>query len=288
MRFSIPRSASSTREPTQRSPILVAAAFWLAAMAFTAVFAPWLAPYGYAEQDLLARLQPPAFAGGDPDHWFGTDHLGRDVLSRVIYAIRISMAVALLGALIGAVMGTFLGFLAAHARGLVDEAVMALVDVQAALPFLIFALLVIAFFGNDLVLFVVLVGLHGWERYARLARGLVLDAKTKGYADAARATGLAPWRIYLVHIGPNVASAMIVQLTLNLPETILLEAGLSFLGLGIQPPLTSLGLMLNDARNYIVLYWWLPAVPGTAIFLTTLSVSLLGDALRDRLDRTLR
>ncbi|MEO1089738.1 MAG: ABC transporter permease [Pseudomonadota bacterium] len=268
--------------------MLLIAALWLAIMAVAGLAAPWLAPYGYADQDLMARLRPPALVGGDAAHWLGTDHLGRDVLSRVIYAIRVSMAVALVGALIGAVFGTFLGFLAAHARGVVEESIMALVDVQAALPFLIFALLVIAFFGNDLVLFVLLVGLHGWERYARLARGLVLDAKTKGYAEAARAMGLAPWRIYLVHVGPNVASAMIVQFTLNLPETILLEAGLSFLGLGIQPPLTSLGLMLNDSRNYIVLHWWLPTVPGAAIFLTTLSVSLLGDALRDRLDRALR
>ena len=257
-------------------------------MAALAVLAPLVAPYGYAEQDLLARLLPPAFAGGSADHWLGTDHLGRDILSRVIYAIRVSMTVAVLGALIGAVAGTALGFLAAHFRGWAEETIMALVDVQAAMPFLIFALLVIAFFGNNLVLFVVLVGFHGWERYARLARALVIDAKTTGYADAARAIGLPRWRTYLVHIAPNVASAMVVQLTLNLPETILLEAGLSFLGLGIQPPLTSLGLMLNDSRLYIALYWWLPAVPGLVIFLTTLSVGLLGDAMRDRLDVSLR
>lgn len=272
----------------RRSPALVLAGGWIAFIAAIALFAPLIAPYGYAEQDLLARLQPPAFAGGHPDHLLGTDHLGRDVLSRLIYAIRISMAVALIGAFVGALAGTALGFLAAHLRGLVEEVVMGLVDVQAALPFLIFALLVIAFFGNNLALFVVLVGLFGWERFARLARALVIDANTRGYASAARAVGLSPTRIYLVHIAPNVASAMVVQLTLNLPETILLEAGLSFLGLGIQPPLTSLGLMLNDSRPYIALYWWLPAAPGVVIFATTLSISLLGDALRDRLDATLR
>ena len=257
-------------------------------MALVALLAPLIAPYGYAEQDLLARLSPPSFAGGPPGHLLGTDHLGRDVLSRLIYAIRISMIVAVLGTAIGAIFGSTLGFLAAHFGGVVEEVVMGLVDVQAAVPFLIFALLVIAFFGNDLVLFVVLVGFYGWERFARLARAVVVDAKTRGYAEAARAAGLPPRRIYLVHILPNVASAMVVQLTLNLPETILLEAGLSFLGLGIQPPLTSLGLMLNDARPYIALYWWLPAAPSVAIFLTTLSVSLLGDALRDRLDASLR
>jgi peptide/nickel transport system permease protein len=270
------------------SPVLTLSACWLGLMAVVALFAPFLAPYGYAEQNLLLRLQPPSFAGGPEGFLLGTDHLGRDVFSRVIYAIRISVIVAVIGALIGAVFGTALGFVAAHARGVVEEAIMGLVDVQAALPFLIVALLVIAFFGNNLVLFVALVGLYGWERYARLARALVIDAKTRGYAESARSAGLSPLRIYATHIAPNVAAAMMVQLTLNLPETILLEAGLSFLGLGIQPPLTSLGLMLNDSRPYIALYWWLPAVPGTVIFLTTLSMSLLGDALRDRLDVSLR
>ena len=271
-----------------RPTLLWLAIGWLALMATVALFAPIIAPYGFAEQDLLARLKPPSFAGGPEGHFLGTDHLGRDVLSRLIYAIRISMMVAVLGALIGAAIGTLLGFFAAHFRGLVEETIMGLVDIQAALPFFIFALLVIAFFGSDLTLFVVLVGFFGWERFARLGRALVVDARTHGYAEAARAAGLPPRRIYLVHILPNVLSAMVVQLTLNLPETILLEASLSFLGLGIQPPLTSLGLMLNDARPYIALYWWLPAAPGVVIFLTTLSVSLLGDALRDRLDSSLR
>lgn len=284
MRFSTRRSASSAdrRAP---SAVLVAAGVWLGLMLVLAAVAPMVAPYGYAEQNLLSRLQPPVFEGGTWAHPLGTDHLGRDILSRVVHSIRVSMTVALIGAFIGAVIGTALGALAAHRRGLVDEAIMGLVDVQAAIPFLIFALLIIAFFGNNLALFILLIGLQGWERYARLARGLVLDAQTRGYATSARAMGLPAWRIYLIHIGPNIVGAMAVQLTLNLPETILLEAGLSFLGLGIQPPLTSLGLMLNDSRNYIVLYWWLPAVPGTVIFLTALSISLLGDALRDRLDR---
>ncbi len=289
MRFSILRSASPADSGRRRrSLILTAAGGWLVLMFLVALLAPAIAPYGYAEQNLLARLQPPAFAGGDWAYPLGTDHLGRDVLSRVMHSIRVSMAVAVIGALIGAVVGTALGALAAHCRGLVDEAIMGLVDVQAALPFLIFALLIIAFFGNNLSLFILLIGLQGWERYARLARGLVLDAQTRGYAASARAVGLPPWRIYVFHVAPNIVGAMAVQLTLNLPETILLEAGLSFVGLGIQPPLTSLGLMLNDSRNYIVLYQWLPAAPGAVIFLTALSISLLGDALRDRLDQSRR
>ncbi|MBV7396914.1 ABC transporter permease [Mameliella sediminis] len=257
---------------------------WLAAMCLVALFAPVLAPYGYEEQDLLSRLAPPVFLGGSSDHLLGADHLGRDVLSRLIYAIRISAIVALAGTVIGAVLGTLLGVLAAQWGGLFEEAVMALVDAQSALPFLIFALLIIAFFGNNLALFILLLGFQGWERYARLARGLVLDANTRGYARAARAMGLAEWRVTLIHLAPNIAGAILVQFTINLPETILLEAGLSFVGLGIQPPMTSLGLMLNESRGHMVLHWWLAALPALAIFLTALAISLLGDSLRDRLD----
>ncbi|MAC78686.1 MAG: peptide ABC transporter permease [Rhodobacteraceae bacterium] len=285
MSFSTPSFASRA---ARRRPVgLILAVGWLGAMCLVALFAPLLAPYGYAQQDLLARLSPPVFLGGSPDHLLGADHLGRDVLSRLIYAIRISAIVALAGTVIGAVLGTVLGVLAAQWRGWFEDAVMALVDAQSALPFIIFALLVIAFFGNDLTLFVLLLGFQGWERYARLARGLMLDANTRGYARAARAMGLRDWRVNLVHLAPNIAGAIAVQFTINLPETILLEAGLSFVGLGIQPPMTSLGLMLNESRGHMVLHWWLAALPAAIIFLTALAISLLGDGLRDRLDHTL-
>jgi peptide/nickel transport system permease protein len=268
------------------SIVLALSGGWVALMLVLAVFADLIAPFEYDAQNLLARLKPPAFQGGPEAHLLGTDHLGRDLLSRTIHAIRVSMIVAVLGTLIGAVLGSLAGLVSAHFGGWVDDLIMGLVDVQASLPFLIFALLVIAFFGNDLVLFVLLLGFNGWEKYARLVRGLVLDARTTGYANAARGLGIPPTRIYLGHVLPNILGPLIVQITLNLPETILLEAGLSFIGLGIQPPETSLGLLLNDSRNYIALYWWLPFAPGVAIFGTALSVSLLGDALRDRADRT--
>ena len=264
------------------------ATLWLVIMAVTAIFADWIVPFGYAEQDLLNRLKPPAFQGGPEQYLLGTDHLGRDVLSRLIYAIRISATVALLGAIIGACFGSFLGVIAGHFRGYVEEVIMGFADVQGSIPFFIFAILIIAFFGNNLVLFIFVMGYQGWERYARLARGLVISAKAEGYAESARSIGLPPRQIYLRHIAPNILGALIVQMTVNLSETIILEATLSFLGLGVQPPLTSLGLMLREARDYIALYWWIPAIPGIAIFLTALSVSLVGDALRDRLDATLR
>jgi len=155
-------------------------------------------------------------------------------------------------------------------------------------PFLIIALAVLAFFGNSLTLFIIIMGINGWEGYARLTRGMVLSATTHGYAVAVRSLGARPMRIYGRHILPNIASALIVQFTLNFPSTILLETSLSFLGLGIQPPLTSLGQMLGAGRNHLIFAWWISVIPGLIIFFTTLSISIVGDWLRDRLDPTLR
>jgi len=214
--------------------------------------------------------------------------LGRDVLSRLIYAIRTSVLIAFFGTLIGASVGTLIGFLAAHFRGWVEDAVMVLVDFQASMPFLIIALAVLAFLGNSFWLFLVVVGLYGWETYARLARSLVLQANVQGYAFAIRTLGVHPVKIYVRHVLPNILSILVVQVTLNFPELILLETSLSFLGLGVQPPQTSLGLMLGEGRNYLATAWWMGIPAGIVIFLTTLSVSLVGDWLRDRLDPTLQ
>ncbi len=264
------------------------AAAWLALMAIFAVFADVIAPYSYEEQDLLGRLQPPFWLGGSGGYILGADELGRDVFSRTLYAIRTSMAVALLGTVIGALLGTLLGFLAARFRGWVEDLVMMLVDWQAAMPFLIIALAVLAFMGNNLVLFIALMGVYGWEKYARVARGLVLSAQEQGYALAVHSLGAGGFRLYARHILPNVLSPLIVLLTLNIPDTILMETTLSFLGFGIQPPRTSLGLALGMGRNYLLTAWWIAVVPGVIIFLTTLSISLVGDWLRDRFDPTLR
>lgn len=262
---------------------------FLVIVAVVAALAPLLAPHGYEDTNLLYRLKPPAWSPlAVEGHVLGTDKLGRDLLSRLLIATQVSIALALLGTLIGAVLGTFLGVLAAHRGGIVDEIVMMLVDWQAAMPFLIIALAVLAFFGNNFYLFLALMGLAGWETYARLTRGLVLSAREQGYAVAVRALGARPLRLYGRHILPNVIGPLIVQLTLNFPQTILLETSLSFLGLGIQPPLTSLGQMLGEGRDYLLTAWWLAVLPGAVIFLTTLSMSLLGDWLRSRLDPTQR
>ena len=262
---------------------------WVVFMVLVALLADVIAPYDFKYMDLLGRLKPPVWmAGGEWAHLFGTDHLGRDVLSRIIVSIRISLFVALLGTLIGAVLGTTLGFAAAHFRGRIDDLIMILIDFQAAVPFIILALAVLAFFENSFLLFVLVMGIYGWERYARIVRGLALSASSSGYAVAVRVLGASPARIYLRHILPNMASAIIVNMTLNFPETILVETSLSFLGLGIQPPLTSLGNMVGFGRDYLLTAWWIVMLPALVIFVTSLAFSLLGDWLRDQLDPTLR
>lgn len=268
-----------------RIPVSVALALaWIAAMIAIALLAQVIAPYGVTAMDLRNRLSPP----GNVAHWLGTDELGRDVLSRLLMSIRISLLIAFGATAISATLGTTLGFLAAHFRGWVEQAVMLLADFQASMPFLIMALAVLAFFGNTLPLFIGLMGFYGWERYARIARGLAIAANAQGYAGAVRQLGAKPTRIYLRHILPNIASTLIVSMTLVFPEVILLESGLSFLGLGVQPPMTSLGNMVGYGREYLSRASWILLAPSSVIVLTTLAVSVVGDWLRDRLDPTLR
>ena len=257
---------------------------FLLVITFAGLGAGFLAPYDYLQTDLLARLKPPVFAGGSWDHVLGTDEIGRDVLTRLLHALRTSLLIAAFGTLLGATIGTLLGFISAHFRGATEHVIMAAVDFQAAVPFIILVLFIIAVVGTNLWVFLLLIGFAGWEIYARLARGLVLGAQAQNYVLALESMEMGWPRIYARHILPNIASALIVQLTLNFPATVLLETGLSFLGLGVQPPNTSLGLMLGQGRNYLLQAWWLAVLPGAIIFLTTLSMSMLGDWLRDRLD----
>lgn len=277
----------SFRPPVRYPLLVVLSAFLLSALFLCGLFAEQLAPAGYAAQDLAARLSPPVWMGGKSG-LLGTDFLGRDIFSRLLYAVRISLLVAFAGTLISCTLGTLLGFLAAHKKGWTDEIIMMLVDFQASMPFVLIALAVLAFLGNSLGLFVAVMGLNGWERFARFTRGLARSASARGYVAAVRAMGASPLRIYLRHILPNIAGVLIVQFTLNFPSTVLLESSLSFLGLGIQPPLTSLGAMLGEGRNYLINAWWISVAPGTVIFCVTLSACILGDWLRDRLDPTLR
>jgi peptide/nickel transport system permease protein len=257
---------------------------WLVAMVFIAAFADWLRPYGITAMDLSSRLVAP----GHPQHLLGTDELGRDVLSRLIQSIRISLVIAFGATILSAMVGTALGFAAAKFRGVVEHLVLALADFQAALPFLIMALAVLAFFGSSMWLLICLMGFYGWERYARIARGLAISASAQGYSSAVVQLGARPSRVYLKHILPNIASTLIVSMTLTFPEIILMESSLSFLGLGVQPPESSLGNMVGFGREYLTTAPWIMLAPAFVIMLTTLSISLVGDWLRDKLDPTVR
>lgn len=267
--------------------VILAAAF-MAVMVFVMIFAKVLQPYAFDYINLLARLAPPVpLSGSTWAHPAGTDTLGRDLMSRLLVGTQTSMLLALLGTCLGAVLGIALGFLAAHKGRLWDEIIMGLVDFQAAMPWFIIALAVLAFLGNSMVIFVAIMALYGWETYARITRGLVLSAREQGYAAAVRGLGARARWVYLRHILPNIAGPLLVQLTVNFPSTILFETSLSFLGLGIRPPMTSLGQMLGEGRDYLINAWWLAVVPGLTIFLITLSMSILGDWLRSKLDPSL-
>ncbi|MEZ0167609.1 ABC transporter permease [Microvirga sp. TS319] len=269
----------------RRMPFLVACGFlWLALMILVALLTDVIRPYAITKMDLSARLAAPATRG----HWLGTDELGRDVLSRLLQSIRVSLVIAFGATLLSAVFGTVLGFLASRYRGIVEHVVLTLADCQAALPFMILSLSVLAFFGSSMTLLVCLMGFYGWERYARIARGLAISASAQGYASAVMQLGATPTRVYLRHILPNVASTLIVSMTLTFPEIILMESGLSFLGLGVQPPETSLGNMVGFGREYLTRAPWIMLAPALVIMVTTLSISLVGDWLRDRLDPTVR
>ncbi len=281
-------AAPPLQQKRRALPLLVGlAASFLIVMLAIAVLAPWIAPHDFATQNLARRLRPPVFWGGDWTYPLGTDNLGRDIFSRLLFGIRTSIAVAIAGTLIGAALGTLLGYIAARLRGWIDEIIMMMVDVQAALPAFFIAIACIALVGTEIWIFVVLVSLEGWERYTKLVRGLILSQQGAGYLRAVEALGASRSRLDLRHILPNIAAPLIVQMSITFPWVILLESTLSFLGLGIQPPGTSLGQMLGAGRNYLLQAWWIAVLPGALIFLTTLSMSLFGDWLRDRLDPTL-
>lgn len=255
---------------------------WILLCVVVAVLAQVIAPYDPAAIDLEARLQPPILLGGTFAHPMGTDDLGRDVLSRLIFSIQITVAVAVAGTVISTLVGTVLGFLAAELGSAVDECITAFVDMQAAMPFMIVALLLIAVFGNSVLLFVFVLGLYGWERHARVVRAAALTARNHLYVTAARTYNASRIRIYLKHVLPSCLPTIIAGMTIGLTQIILLEGTLSFVGLGIQPPMSSLGNMVGFGRGYLMTAWWIAVIPGVVIAATALALMLLSDFLRDR------
>nr|WP_244547412.1 ABC transporter permease [Bradyrhizobium sp. Gha] len=269
---------------TRFAPLSALALAWLILLLISALLDSLLSSPDAISMDLRARLRPPLLFGGNWAHILGTDDLGQDILARLLLSVRTSLLVALVGSGLGALLGTTLGFIAAHFRGWIEESVQMLVDLQAAMPFTIIALALLAFFGNSFGLFLVIMGIYGWERYARLARSLALSALGQGYTLAVRSYGAGFLRLYGRHVLPNVAGPLIVNMILNFSEVILLESALSFLGLGVQPPLSSLGTMVGYGRTYVTTAWWIAVIPGVVIVLTVLSLSILGDRMQDRLN----
>jgi peptide/nickel transport system permease protein len=240
-------------------------------------------PYGVLGVDVAERLRPPSAA-----HWFGTDHLGRDVLSMIMVGARNSLAVALVAVGIGAGIGVPLGLLAAARGGAVDEAVMRTNDLVFAFPSLLLAIMITAVFGPGAVNAIVAIGVFNIPVFARVTRGSALSLWTREYVLAARAAGKGAFAISAEHILPNLLNLLIVQATIQFSLGIIAEAGLSYVGLGAQPPMPSWGRMLNEAQTMIAFAPWLAIFPGLAILLSVLGLNLVGDGLRDLLDPKLR
>jgi ABC-type dipeptide/oligopeptide/nickel transport system permease subunit len=259
------------------------------AVVLAAVLAPLIAPYDPAAQQLTLRLRPPSWLpGGDPRFLLGTDHLGRDVLSRLLYGARVSLPIALAATTVGALIGITLGLLSGYFAGWVDNLVTKLIDIQLSFPFILFAIAVIAVSGPKLFVLVLVLSARSWTTFARVVRGETFTISGNEYVVAARALGATQVRILSRHIAPNILPLALVIGTLDIGALIILESTLSFLGLGIQPPLVSWGKELSDARQYIQLAWWATTFPGLAILIVVLSINLMGDRLRDVLDPRLR
>jgi len=269
--------------------LVAAGAVFVILLALMAAAAPWLAPQDPVRQSLRARLAAPTLEATDGRaHPFGTDHLGRDVLSRTIYGARVSLLVGFAAVLVGGLVGAGLGILAGYRGGWTDTMIMTVADAQLAFPFILLAIGIIAVLGPSFPTLVVVIGLSGWVDYARVLRSQVLVLRSREFVDAILALGGAVPRIVARHILPNVLSTLVVIATLQLARAIVLEATLSFLGLGIQPPTPSWGGMIQEGREYLDSAWWISIFPGCLLLLTSLVVSRSGDWLRDLLDPTLR
>jgi peptide/nickel transport system permease protein len=275
-------------------------AVMLLVLVLPAIFADQIAPHSPREGNVLDRLQPPVWIedkvvdgvvvqkGGSWEHILGTDKIGRDMLSRIIHGARVSLTVALVSIISGAVIGTTLGLIAGYFGGRWDNLIMRLVDIKLSLPSILLALVLVAIMGPSFATIIIVISLLLWTRYARLVRGETLTLRSQDFVARARVSGASTTRIISRHIFPNVVNTIIVLATLEIGQVILLEATLSFLGAGLPPDKPAWGLMVANGRALIINAWWVAFFPGLAIMLTVLSMNLLGDWIRDRLDPKLR
>ena len=261
----------------------------LLCMGGAALLAPRIAPWDPGRQMLQKRLRPPAWeARGLREHPLGTDHLGRDILSRILHGGRISLGVGLSAVTLSGLIGVTLGLFAGFHGGRTDAFIMRVVDVFLAIPYILLAMGVVFALGPSLVNVILVMAVTRWVQFARIVRADVLSIREREFVSGARARGNRPLRLLLRHVLPSALTPIIVVATLELAFMIIYESALSFLGLGVQPPTPTWGWMLSDGRNYVTTAWWLATFPGLAIMLTVLAVNLLGDWLRDTLDPRLK
>ena len=253
----------------------------VAVIALVAIFAPMLLKYDPYTQDLLNRMVPPEFLGGKSDHVLGTDQLGRDYLARLLHGARVSLFIGLSAALISGIIGTAMGVAAGYFGGRVDAVVTFLINVRLAMPVVLVALAVVALFGGSLTVVATVLGLLLWDRYAVVMRASTLQIARREYVAASYAIGTSTSRILISEILPNLMNNLIVVATLEMAHAILLEAALSFLGLGVQPPTASWGLMISEGKDMMLFEPWLVMIPGVALFVLVLAINLMGDGLRD-------
>src|SRR5262250_1465335 len=285
---SAPAEPAPSRARRTRALAVGGAAF-VALLIAAALAAPLIAPADPIRQSLRGRLSVPTLEGADGKaHLLGTDHLGRDVFSRVIYGARVSLLVGFAAVVVGGLVGATLGLLAGFRGGWTDSMIMTLADAQLAFPFILLAIGIIAVLGPSFPTLIVVIGLSGWVTYARVLRSQVLVLRSREFVDAIHGLGGSVARIVVRHVLPNVVSSLVVIATLELARAIVLEATLSFLGLGIQPPTPSWGGMVHEGREYLDSAWWISTAPGLVLMLTSVVVSRTGDWLRDLLDPTLR
>ncbi|RDE09529.1 ABC transporter permease [Pelagibacterium lacus] len=289
--MSLDIAAPAARRPFARTGRLLleiwhdrSAAFGLSVIVvilFCAVFAPWVAPYDPGAQDLGARLVPPFWLErGSLAHILGTDHLGRDILSRIIHGSRASLLVAASVVLIAGTFGTIMGLWAGFRGGRTDSVIMRIVDIQVALPALLLILLVISVVGPGIATMIVVLSIANWMVYARLVRSIVLSVRQLEYIEAAEMIGCRPGRVVFSHLLPNLISPLLTLAILEFTNIILAEAALSFLGLGVQPPATSWGLDVANGKDYLFVAWWLVTFPGLCISITVIAINLLANWVR--------
>ena len=263
----------------------LAAAAVLLLIVASAVLAPWIAPYSPVTVDIQHRLGPPAWMdGGTRAHLLGTDQIGRDLLSRVIYGGRVSLVIGMAAVVVSSTLGVLLGLAAGYFAGRLDWTIMTVINVILTFPFVLLALAVIAVLGPSLINMIIVLGIADWPLYARVIRAETLAIREREFVLAGRALGMSHFRIVFRQILPNLVSVIVVIATLQVARVIILESFLSFLGLGVQPPTPAWGNMLGEGRVYMLNSWWIATFPGLAIFVTTLAINLMGNALRDWLD----